>query len=84
MKGAILGNMSDRIKTDVRFPRQLVEHVETCCQATGMPKNAFIAMGAAILVVMLTPLLPGQRRKHVLDRIEEMFQTLITKARKAT
>lgn len=82
-KGAILGDMADRIKTDVRFPRKLVEHVEECCLATGVPKNAFYALGVGILVVMLTPLLPGQRRKDVLSRIEKIFQTIISEARKS-
>lgn len=83
MKGAILGDMKDRIKTDVRFPHQLVQRVEECCRATGVPKNAFYALGTAILVAMLSPLLPGQRRKTVLAQVEKLFQTVITEARKA-
>ena len=82
MGHAILGD-TVRIKTDIRLPRQLVEHVETCCRAIGVPKNAFYAIGTAVLIVMLSPLLPGQRRKNVLDQIEKMFQTIISEARKA-
>ncbi len=76
-------DLGKRVKTDVRLPRVLLDHVDRVCQAVGLPKNAFISMGAALLVVLLSPLVPGRRRKTILASAEKIFQTFISRARKS-
>jgi len=79
----ILGDVSKRVKTDLRLPRDLMRHVEAVCAAAGVPKNAFFALASALFLIRMSPALEGRKRKEVLKYIEDMFQKVISNARKA-
>jgi len=82
VKESILGSTSDRAKTDLRLPRKLMSEVDVMCAAMGVPKNAFFVIAASNLLVKLSPLLVHKRRKVLLDKVENLFQTLMAGARK--
>lgn len=77
-----LSDLGERVKTDIRLPRTLLDHVDRVCQAVGLPKNAFITMGTALLVVLLSPLVPGRRRKTILANAEKIVHDFIKRARR--
>lgn len=79
----ILGDVSERVKTDLRLPRLLMEHVEAVCAAAGVPKNAFFALASGLFLIRMSPALEGRKRKEVLNDIEALFQKVISNARKA-
>jgi len=77
MVETVLSGMEDRIKTDLRLPQVLVDHVEQVCYALGIPKNAFFAMGAALLCLKLLPLLPGSKRPKLVQEIEKFVTEVV-------
>ena len=77
-KEAVLGPMSDRVKTDVRLPRALWQRIEDLSDALGIPKNAWISAACAALAVQLAPVLaPGKKREKILEEAKEIFQRII-------
>lgn len=83
MSPSILGDMKNRVKTDLRLPKQLVKQVEACCEALGVPKNAFFVLAAIRLAAEMGPIMPGKKRITLLIEIEKIFQKVISEARKA-
>ncbi len=79
---AIMGPLSDRLKTDIRVPRVLSGQVDLICCAAGVPKNAFYSLAAGLLVIQLSPLLPGSKRAGLLSSIANLFQKALTEANK--
>lgn len=71
-----------RTRTDVRLPAKMVEGVVTVCHALGIPKNGFHAIASGLLLVKLIPLIPGQKRRHLLDHVERMLKKALDEARK--
>ena len=57
-KDSMLGDMSTRTKTTMVLPNTLVQHMGEVCYALGIPRNAWISMGAATLTMKMLPLIP--------------------------
>lgn len=80
---SVMWGTTDRARTDVRLPAKMVEGVEAACTALGIPKNGFHALASGLLLVKLAPLIPGQKRRHLLNHIEEMLKKALDEARKS-
>lgn len=77
MKKSLLGAQEDRIKTDLRFPPELIDSVEQVTTALGIPKNAFFVLAASLLVLQLTPLLRTKSRKQLVMTMQDLFQKVV-------
>ena len=77
---SILGAVNERVKTDVRLPKSLAKDVERVARAMGIPKNAFYAVAAGLLIATLGPAMPGKKRTQLLQRAEKLIQKVITGA----
>lgn len=78
-----LGPMSERVKTDMRLPAQLVKVVEELCDLVGVKKNSFLVLALATYSATLTPLLRHpKKRAVVLRELRELFQKVIEEAEK--
>jgi phosphopantothenoylcysteine synthetase/decarboxylase len=76
-------NLSERVKTDMRLPRVLIQHVEEMAELVGLPKNAFFTVAAAMMATFLSrQYAPGKRRKKMLDDLEKEVQKVFREARK--
>lgn len=58
----------ERVKLDLRIPRDLHKQVHDLCLLLGIPKNAFFALGASFLLIQFAPLL-GRKKIEGADRI---------------
>jgi hypothetical protein len=82
-KDAVLGEHNKRQKTDMRMPYPLAKRVEELAELVGVPRNAIYAMGAAHLCALLSSLVhPGKKRAQLLQELEDLFQKVISAARK--
>jgi len=77
MKKSLLGSQEDRIKTDLRFPPELMDSVEQVTTALQIPKNAFFVLAAALLVLKMSPLVRGKQRKNLVMSIQDLFQKVM-------
>lgn len=76
--------MSERVKTDMRLPRMLVQHVEEVADLCGLPKNAFFTIAAAMLATRLSKrYAPGKKRRKMLLDLERMAKKCFQEAREA-
>lgn len=80
---SILGDMKNRVRTDVRMPKDMAARVEHLCQVMGIQKNAFLTLAVGHLIAVMAPLFPGQKRKTILDRVEKAFLDIMKQARKS-
>lgn len=77
-------DMSERVKTDMRLPRILIQHVEEMAPLVGLPKNAFFTIAAAKMAVELSKrYAPGRKRRSMLDSLEREIQKIFREARKS-
>jgi hypothetical protein len=82
-KEAILGPSADRVKTDMRMPQLLVKRVKEMSEVLGVPQNALYAMGVALLLVTMVPMVhPGKKRIQMLRELGELFRNVISGAEK--
>lgn len=74
--------MGERVKTDLRLPRMLVQHIEEMAELVGLPKNAFITIACAMLATQLSKrYAPGKKRKKMLTDLEKMCEQVFVDAR---
>jgi len=59
---AIWGPQKERAKVDLRLPRDLHGQVHEICVLLGIPKNAFFALAAGLLVMELSLLQTVDKR----------------------
>jgi hypothetical protein len=71
------GNVAERVKTDMRMPRFLVERVEEVCTALGLGKNAFFSMAGAMLALRFLPLIPGKKRPRLVRDLKRFLLKVI-------
>lgn len=83
MKKSLLGSQEDRIKTDLRFPPELIDQVEQVTTALGIPKNAFFVLSASLLVLQLAPLVRSKSRKQLVLAMQDLFQKVLTEITKS-
>jgi len=76
-KATLLDGMGTRTKTDIRLPRMLLDSVEQVCYALGIPKNAYFAISVATMTLQLLPLLPGRKRKRLVQDLEKIVLKVI-------
>jgi hypothetical protein len=77
-----MDTMSERVKTDMRLPRMLIQHVEEVAELCGLPKNAFLTVAAAMLATQLSKrYAPGKKRKRMLLELEKMCEQVFVDAR---
>ena len=77
-------DLSERVKTDMRLPRVLIQHVEEMAELVGLPKNAFFTVAAAKLAAELSKqYAPGKKRKTMLQDLEKEVQRIFREAKKA-
>lgn len=70
-------DMVERVKTDMRMPRGLVDWIEEVCKALGVSKNAFFSMAGAALAMKFVPLFPGAKRQKLFKELKRfMLQVL--------
>lgn len=75
--------LNERVKTDMRLPRRLINLVEEASLQLGIPKNAFMAIAAAKLVAELSKNLgPGKKRLRLIYELEEEVQKIFEDAKK--
>jgi hypothetical protein len=70
--------MEGRVKTDLRFPPELLDKIDEVCAALGIPKNAFFVMAASLLTLQLAPLVRVKQRKQLILHVQDLFQKLIS------
>lgn len=76
-------DLDERVKTDMRLPRVLIQHVEEMAPLVGLPKNAFFTVAAAKLAAELSrQYAPGRKRRKMLDDLEKTVQAIFKEARK--
>jgi len=76
--------MKERVKTDMRLPRLLIQHVEEIADLVGLPKNAFFTVAASMLAVQLSrQYAPGKKRAKLLADLEKEVQKIFKEAKKA-
>lgn len=80
-----MSDLTDRVKTDLRLPRKLVDHVAAVAQQVGLPKNAFFAVAAAKLASEFsTRYVEGKKRKTLLKElrrdVDKAFDAAMEKA----
>jgi len=73
----------DRLRTDVRMPRDLALQVEDACAILGLRKNTFLTMAVALLLAQLAEALPVGKRETVVRVAEEHFAVVWDRVRKA-
>lgn len=79
-----MASLDERVKTDMRLPRMLVQHVEEMAELVGIPKNAFFTIAAARLAVELSKrYAPGKKREKMLRELELMVQKIFKAARES-
>lgn len=77
-------DLSERVKTDMRLPRILIQHVEEMALLVGLPKNAFFTIAAAKMAVELSKrYAPGRKRRSMLNSLEREVQRVFKEARQA-
>lgn len=72
-----------RVKTDIRTPVELWNSIDSICKKLGMKKNAFWSIGASMLLIQLSGLIEGTKRKQMLAELEKMFHNLLDGVRKS-
>jgi hypothetical protein len=82
MKKSLLGTMEGRIKTDLRFPPELLDKVDEVCVALGIPKNAFFVLAAGLLTLQLSPLVRIKQRKQLIMIVQDLFQKILAEIAK--
>lgn len=76
--------MSERVKTDMRLPRMLIQHVEEMGDLIGLPKNAFFTIAAAMLATRMSKrYAPGKKRRKMLADLEKLVARCFKEAREA-
>lgn len=78
----IWGPQKDRAKVDLRLPRDLHGQVHEMCDLLGIPKNAFFAMAAGLLLLELSPLQIGEKRDNTSKVAFKIVQKVLTAVRK--
>ena len=79
---SFLGDMSTRTKTTMVLPDTLVQHMQTMCYALGVPRNAWISMGVAMLTLKMLPMVsPGKKRTRMLRDLEKFLLKLLSEVK---
>lgn len=78
------GPLDERVKTDLRMPMRVLREVDDLCHKLGMSKNTFFTMATVLLVVQLTPLLGGKKKRQtMIGDLEALFQKVMGDAKRA-
>lgn len=72
------GPQKERVKMDLRLPRELHEQVGDVCELLGTPKNAFFALAAGLLVMELSALQTEKKR----DKARKVTSLIVQKVLK--
>lgn len=70
-------SMAERIKTDLRMPRVLLEWVEEICRGLGISKNAFFSIAGALLALRILPILPGTKRSGLFRSLKQFVYQVV-------
>lgn len=82
MARSLLGPVEERVKTDLRLPRELVAGVDVLTELLGIPRNAFYALATARLVIELSSLLEDVKKRRVmLEEVGQLFQKTLKAAK---
>ena len=74
----------DRVRTDVRLPSAFVADVEEVCDRLGIVRNAFYSLAAGYFLARLAPLMSTRgKRKHLLEKLSQMFLKTVEDAKKS-
>ena len=82
-KESVLGPQADRIKTDLRLPKEFVVVVEEACRKLGVPKNAFFVLAGALFLAQLEPAMKSKKSDKLLEDLEILVQNLIFNIKKS-
>jgi hypothetical protein len=75
-------SVSEKTKTTVTVPQELLEQVSDLSDRLGIGRNAVVCLGCAMAVVKFSPLIgAGRRRVAMLQDIARTFQKLMEEAR---
>jgi len=80
---SMFGPQKDRAKVDLRLPRDLHGQVHEMCDLLGIPKNAFFAMAAGLLLLELAPLQIGGKRDDTVKVASKIVQKAASIVRKS-
>lgn len=79
-----MGDLSDRVKTDMRLPRAVVQHVEEMAESVGLTKNGFFTVAASMLAAKLSrDYVQGRKRRTMLLQLEKEVQKTFKDAKKS-
>lgn len=79
-----MGDLSDRVKTDMRLPRVVVQHVEAMAESVGLTKNGFFTVAAAMMAAgMSRDYALGRKRRTMLLQLEKEVQKVFNDAKKS-
>lgn len=72
----------DKLRMELRVPRELVEHVDQAASMVGLSRSAFFAIAVSLLAAETSQVfLMGAQRKHLFERLEERILARLEKAR---
>jgi hypothetical protein len=72
----------ERAKVDLRLPRDLHNQVHEMCDLLGIPKNAFFAMAAGLLLLELSPLQNNGKKDDTSKVAVKIVQKVLSAVRK--
>lgn len=73
--------MSEKTKTSVMMPKQLLLQIDEARGLMGVGKNAFLSLGACMLLVTMARLKGSVRKRHqYLAEVNREFQKIMQKA----
>jgi len=71
-------NLGPRVKTTMELPTVLVARMNEICSDLGIPRNAWITMGAAELTMRMLPLIdPGKKRTRIFKDLKRLLSKLL-------
>jgi len=77
-------DLSDRVKTDVRLPRVLIQRLDEVAQIVGLSKNGFLTVASAAFIADLSrSFVPGKKRLDMLKDLEEEVRRIFKEAKKS-
>ena len=72
-----------RRKITLQLPLPLLATLdELSKRQLGIGRNSFFSLAALLLLIKMTPILPGKKRSSLLKEIEDTFNLEIERARK--
>lgn len=74
---------TEKMRVDLRLPRELVEAVDHVAGTVGLKRNAFFAIASAQLAAQMSGVLvTGAKRRHLFEIFEEQVTEMLLKARR--